>query len=127
VEAVQEGFGVESLVPANRNKSISFLSNAAKPQCVLVKELQLGRRYQASREFDVTAVNASDFPRAVQGLTLISRPLCPRSETGQVADYGRLRGPVYILQNELSIRERGLFAAPDSRSTLGESPPKNQA
>lgn len=66
VETLQEGFGAEPLVSANRNKSISFLSNAAEPQCVLVKELQLGRRYAESREIDVTAVNASDSPRAVQ-------------------------------------------------------------
>lgn len=97
VEPLRVEFGVEPLVSANRNKSISFLSDAAEPQCVLVKELQLGRRYANNRETDVTAVNASDSPRGDSAVAHRSRPLRPRSETGQVADSGRLSRPVYTL------------------------------
>jgi hypothetical protein len=42
VETLQVGFGVEPLVSANRNKSISFLSDAAEPQCVLLKRTAVG-------------------------------------------------------------------------------------
>jgi hypothetical protein len=126
VETLREGCGVEPLVSANRNKSISFPSDAAEPQCVLVKELQLGRRPAERRECCYRH-QSFRIPASGTAPVLIAPDRCTRArKTGQVADYGRLRGPVYILQNELSIRERWAFPPPDAGTAVGESPPKNQ-
>ena len=80
---------------------IEFLSDAAEPRCVSEIDFSRGRRLTGCPDHPPGPASGSlpttvspDYADAVE----------PGSETGQVADYGRLRGPVYSLQNELSIR-----------------------
>jgi hypothetical protein len=82
---------VLAIVPAMRNDSIEPLSEAAEPRCVPVIY---------SRESGSLVVIP---PGPASGFLLTpydydpAAPWSPRSETGQVTDYGRLRAPVYSL------------------------------
>ena len=101
--STQIGVDEVPMVEANGNKPISPLSVTAEPLCVSVKELQLGRR-----SMSILPPNFQSVPRIAK---------CSPAEG--------LEGPVYIVQNELSITDSGPFGPPDGGPGARESPFEN--
>ena len=97
--------GMVPMVEANGSKPISPLSVAAEPHCVSIKELQLGRR-----AFNQSRLKIRSVPR-----------------TAKCSPAGGLEGPVYIVQNELSITDSGSFGPPDPGPRAGKSSLENLA
>lgn len=81
-----DGVEENALMSASGKWPITSLSDAAEPQCVSVNGLLLGRWFTSVRPPKPLPVHARLPQRAAASVAP-----SPASETGQVADYGRLR------------------------------------